>query len=341
MKTCITHCGAMRMATHAVIIKHTFLDVDEGGEADDGRRSCSAPPFLGPGGHRRTVLPDSLVESARLQEQPRPSSDSEEDRVQAFGDISTASPSLLVPCSDGLVCVDGKTKDEQCAAQRKSSKHGANIAIPTGLPESHFSEDDTLPASSTADRVSGVSSSSSSDGMSEAGGFTHGPEPHVEPRMNIDNEDGTAFLQATRMIKNIPKHVTRDVLINALKKRGLCGFFDFLYMPVLFGSGRNFGYAFINMVSSEACAQLEARFQGFNLWGISAPLTEEEAQGADVMSTSIVQGLHANVERYRNSNLLHAMAPDKYKPVIFQEGIRVPFPPPTRFVKAPRLRPRS
>ena len=43
----------------------------------------------------------------------------------------------------------------------------------------------------------------------------------------------------------------------------------------------------------------------------------------------------AHVERYRNSPVMHRSVPDQYKPVIFKDGVRKPFPRATKKVKAP------
>jgi len=49
-----------------------------------------------------------------------------------------------------------------------------------------------------------------------------------------------------------------------------------------------------------------------------------------------LRGLEAHVDRYRNSPLMHALVPDTYRPLLFRDGQRIAFPPPTKKIKAPR-----
>merc|ERR1739848_343762 len=51
------------------------------------------------------------------------------------------------------------------------------------------------------------------------------------------------------------------------------------------------------------------------------------------------QGQYENVERYRNSPVMHESVPDAFKPRLFVNGMRIAFPPPTKRVRAPRIRP--
>merc|ERR1712187_414069 len=66
---------------------------------------------------------------------------------------------------------------------------------------------------------------------------------------------------------------------------------------------------------------------GYNDWLV--PSTKV----CDVRWSSPVQGLKANVERYRNSPVMHHAVPDSYKPVLFTNGFRVQFPLPKKPIK--------
>ena len=55
----------------------------------------------------------------------------------------------------------------------------------------------------------------------------------------------------------------------------------------------------------------------------------------NVLCLHELRGLEAHVERYRNSPVMHRSVPDQYKPVIFKDGVRKPFPRATKKVKAP------
>jgi len=49
-----------------------------------------------------------------------------------------------------------------------------------------------------------------------------------------------------------------------------------------------------------------------------------------------LQGLEANIERYRNSPTMHELVPDAYRPMLFVNGQQVAFPAPTKKIKPPR-----
>jgi hypothetical protein len=53
------------------------------------------------------------------------------------------------------------------------------------------------------------------------------------------------------------------------------------------------------------------------------------------------QGLQANIDRYRNSPVMHSIVPDEFKPVLFSCGRRIPFPRPSEKLEAPTRLPRS
>jgi hypothetical protein len=51
-----------------------------------------------------------------------------------------------------------------------------------------------------------------------------------------------------------------------------------------------------------------------------------------------LQGLDAHVQRYRNSPVMSESVPDECKPLLLQDGLRVPFPLPTKQLRTPRRR---
>merc|ERR1712113_4721 len=50
------------------------------------------------------------------------------------------------------------------------------------------------------------------------------------------------------------------------------------------------------------------------------------------------QGLEGQIERYRNSAMMHASVADEARPIMLQNGVRVPFPAPTQPLKPLRVR---
>merc|ERR1711988_1575884 len=47
-------------------------------------------------------------------------------------------------------------------------------------------------------------------------------------------------------------------------------------------------------------------------------------------------GLEGHVANFQDSSLMHEGVPDQFKPVLFKNGQRVPFPAPTRPTRMPR-----
>eukprot|EP00445_Apocalathium_hangoei_P075184 CAMPEP_0204149182 /NCGR_PEP_ID=MMETSP0361-20130328/24186_1 /ASSEMBLY_ACC=CAM_ASM_000343 /TAXON_ID=268821 /ORGANISM="Scrippsiella Hangoei, Strain SHTV-5" /LENGTH=153 /DNA_ID=CAMNT_0051103645 /DNA_START=13 /DNA_END=470 /DNA_ORIENTATION=- len=72
--------------------------------------------------------------------------------------------------------------------------------------------------------------------------------------------------------------------------------------------------------------------QGFQDWGMPTDKV------CEVTWSDKLQGLPQHIERYRNSPLMHPNVPDEFKPVVYQEGLRVNFPPPTKALRPPRIR---
>lgn len=145
--------------------------------------------------------------------------------------------------------------------------------------------------------------------------------------------------RATVMLRSLPAELTRDGLAAALDRLGFAGRYDLVYLPVNFSTGEGLGYAFVNMVLPSDVPQLWSALDGFTQWG-----TESDSSGADDAPACSVawsepnQGLAAHVDRYRNSPVMHADVPDGWKPALFAQGMRVDFPPPTKKLKAPKVR---
>jgi hypothetical protein len=136
----------------------------------------------------------------------------------------------------------------------------------------------------------------------------------------------------TVMLKNLPTNYTREMLCRLFDNKGFAGQYDFVLLPMDFKTSENRGSAHVNFVDSIVAAQFWDTFQGFCQWW--------HAWCKEVLevSWSPVQGFEAQIERYRNSPLMHESVPDAFKPVIFASGVRCDFPPPTEKVRPPRTR---
>merc|ERR1719393_968689 len=93
----------------------------------------------------------------------------------------------------------------------------------------------------------------------------------------------------------------------------------------------NFGYAFVDFDCTKAAEQCKEQLEGFTAWGEATDMALE-------VVWSETQGLDSHVQRYRDSPLMHASLEDELKPAMFKNGVRIAFPPPTKPIRAPRLR---
>jgi len=146
---------------------------------------------------------------------------------------------------------------------------------------------------------------------------------------NKCNQEDT---RTTIMLRNLPREFSRTRLLELLDDKGFAGKYNFVYMPIDFVRQAGLGYAFINLVAPEVVKEFWEAFDGFSNW----PVPCEKV--CRVNWSSPHQGYEEHVQRYRNSPLMHADVPDECRPVLLENGVRVDFPPPTKSLRAPRLR---
>merc|ERR1711964_280841 len=129
----------------------------------------------------------------------------------------------------------------------------------------------------------------------------------------------------------LPLGFTRSMVMDMLGGQGLAEHVDFLYVPVDL-SGWDpipYGIAFVNLVTPEAAKVCLERLNGYCGWDVSS------VNICEAIWCSNQQGLQANIEKYRNSGIMHEAVDDEYKPAVFMNGFRMTFPPMTR-TKAPK-----
>lgn len=170
---------------------------------------------------------------------------------------------------------------------------------------------------SASSTVSQVSSKDTSDSGSDSGASSEVPE------------------RTTIMLRNLPLTYTRMMLLDLLNSEGFKCRYDFLYLPSNFETSLGFGYAFVNFSSEDDAELAFQHFQGFSDW------TTSSDEVCETSWSDPYQGLAANVERYRNSPVMHESVDDKHKPVVFCGGLRQSFPAPTKLIKAPKTVHRS
>jgi len=137
----------------------------------------------------------------------------------------------------------------------------------------------------------------------------------------------------TVMLRNIPNRYTAKMLQGLLDSEGYESRYDFLYLPMDFRNHVNNGYAFVNFVDPVTARQATQSFQGFAQWAF------QSRKICEVSWSRPQQGLTQHIERYRNSPVMHELMPNEYKPKLFVQGSEVPFPPPTKVIRPPKLRP--
>jgi hypothetical protein len=168
-------------------------------------------------------------------------------------------------------------------------------------------------------------------GRAASGGTGKDDGAAAQPKelVPIDEEKAT-----TVMLRNIPNKYTRSMLIALVDEQGFAGRYDFVYLPMDFRQSINLGYAFANLLTHEDAMKFREVFQDFSNW------SSESAKTGEVSWATPHQGLHDNVERYRNSPVMHPSMPEEFKPLVFKDGKGIEFPKPNKVLRAPKLRPK-
>jgi len=138
--------------------------------------------------------------------------------------------------------------------------------------------------------------------------------------------------QTTVMLKNLPQSFTRTRLRSLLDSQGFAAKYDFVYVPTAFRSGQCFGYAFVNFIATDIAEEAIRKLHQFQ------NADSEDAKTMEVCYSHPNQGLVANVDRYRNSPVMHQEVPDEHRPMLLKNGAPLKFPSPTKQIHAPRVR---
>ena len=134
----------------------------------------------------------------------------------------------------------------------------------------------------------------------------------------------------TVVIQHLPESCSSEMLRDLLCRSGFQDSVDFVYVPMRFVRQAAMGYGFVNFVSPRAAGAFKGLFEGLDFGAATLAISWAE-----------VQGLGPNIERYRNSPVMHPLVPQVYKPMLLQHGLEIPFPCPTQHIKAPKLKQRS
>jgi hypothetical protein len=136
--------------------------------------------------------------------------------------------------------------------------------------------------------------------------------------------------RTTVMMKNLPNNYTSKMLMELLGEEGFAGTYNLLYLPIDFHSNTGLGYAFVSLIDSDIAEKFCEHFTGFSKWCVGSEKV------CVVTWSDTLQGLQAHIERYKNSPVMHESVPEDHKPMLFEGSKQVPFPPPTKKIRAPR-----
>lgn len=158
------------------------------------------------------------------------------------------------------------------------------------------------------------------------GRFAAPPGVFTAPKPKFDTSD----TRTTLLLKNLPSAFRLTELMQIMQDLGLARHLDFVYVPTHFKTGAGLGYAFINATNSIQAQLLKAELGGFSQWQDPAC-----RKVLEVIWSAPHQGLDVLVAKYRNSRVMHPSVPESYKPAVFKNAARVPFPPPTKRIRCP------
>jgi hypothetical protein len=159
------------------------------------------------------------------------------------------------------------------------------------------------------------------------------PKHESAVRSHVSNGDDSSDTFTTVMLRNLPNKYTREMLVDLLDVEGFRGLYTFVYVPIDFKTHAGLGYAFVDLVSPFHARRVHQQLEGFAQWGLP---TDKVCSVS--WSHPEQQGCAEHLERYRNSPVMHDSVPESWKPILFQAGRRVPFPRPTKKIRAPRIR---
>lgn len=322
--------------TLRITIKNTFLEVTDDASPRDlcGRkrvvRACSAP---------------QLVELTEGQSDASSSVGIEE---LAISGVSDADTDVEATCSysswtrRSFEVVEGSDSQLVACTQEAHGSASRRQGDTSATPVEAAPEGDADAARSAAtgarpslDCQQGDSSAESSSAAAWPEGATATPGAVVTSGSDVEEVEEDACGRTTVMLRNLPNNYTRRMLLQLLDEEDFEGQYNFLYLPIDFGTAACLGYAFVNCISEVQAQRLIRSFQGFSAWRVRTRKLGR-ASWSDPH-----QGLQANVERYRNSPVMHESVPQDFKPIVFKDGVPVPFPKPTKKVRAPRVRQHS
>jgi len=171
--------------------------------------------------------------------------------------------------------------------------------------------------------------SSKSSAAEEQSSVCHTNDQHAEKPKRQENSPDE---RTTLVLKNIPPSCTTAMLVDMLNLQGFEGCYNFVYAPTDFRSLSAFGYGFVNLLSFDDAVRMMESLEGFDGWASTG------VNAMEVCWSMPHQGLDLQIRRFQNSPVMHPSVPDEIKPMVFADGVRAPFPEPTKPLRKPRAR---
>lgn len=113
----------------------------------------------------------------------------------------------------------------------------------------------------------------------------------------------------TLMVQNLPRHLSQREFLAELDSRGFAGLYDFCHLPMSFDTGRNKGFAFVNLVSVNVAHAFQEALHECYSWG-----TEPLEKALRVVPAE-VQGFKANAAK-AFSKKMRRVRNAHFKPVL-------------------------
>jgi RNA recognition motif-containing protein len=128
----------------------------------------------------------------------------------------------------------------------------------------------------------------------------------------------------TIIVRKVPGEVSRAMFLDMLDAACYERQYTFVYLPMNFQKGVGLGYAIVNFATPTAAATAALRLSSVEFGGtrLQASISEEKQSLSDL------------IRRYRDSAVMHPSVPDACKPVLYSDGLMVPFPEPTKSLES-------
>jgi len=134
------------------------------------------------------------------------------------------------------------------------------------------------------------------------------------------------------VLEGLPLTLSKLELVDMIADAGLASLCDFVYLPYDLITKTSLGHAYINLVDADALASFWHAFNGYHQWLVPC------AEVCQLKFNSTFQGRDECIEKFRNSQLMHKSVSEDFQPMLFNGGVQVSFPAPTKLVRAPRPR---